>query len=1222
MAKKRSIDGSLRATDGLPLSGLRVELHRVVTTAPKRRTPDPESDYQLVAGSRSAKDGSFAFGLPAATPDDDDHHWVRVAVSGEDSDQTEGSTHRTPWRPEPLTTDTVVITVPDGVLTGGGPPRRPVLTGPRSRGELAAVGLRTADRTRESLFDATTRTVRRRVERRRLGGDLARRLLARRRPDPSDDGTYLPPGTPRGDRLEIVRTHGVERLADVPTRGMQLHLSAEDYDRLFEGGPVVNIPAPPWLQEQLDDLLGTAAGGSRLADLLAECRAAHTVAAFDPDGGAGGPATDGVSDGSAVDQHVDATAAPVAPGEPFPLDIPSLLAQVLSTDPATGLPARPDPASVRSALEAGLPPGPADTTAFYDFHRIQIAWQDVWTSALDDIAVGTVAAVYEEVVETVDPEVLGPDGGGIDEVAELEELLDAVSDAVAVAAGTPGLDAPADLVAWLPEVAGVWADLALEQQEWLRFLEWVDDDLGPWVRALPLVDFDDSVTAADVPIDSDWPDEWLESVHLDDLEHNASWGRDTARAFVDSVESPTPEGPATPGLARLESLLGELSDRLAEPHRFDLFVPDSYNYGLMTTIRQRWQPLEYQAGDLVASLPLAPGESREVETRQVLKTSRAQKEIEHSLSSRSGESTTTGRAQAEIVRKAVTGTNFSMTAEGSVSVDYGLIGASLSGGHSFGANQSSDSAQTKQDLRESVARAAQEYRDERTLEVSTSSESTTERVERRMISNPNTELTVTYLLYELQRRFEVAGRLQAARPVVMVAFEVPAPHEITEAWLLANEWVLRRVILDDGLLPALDHLTDGFAGEELGVEILRVQWDAQMRAVDVMRGNAELSAGVRDIARVALQVASLTVAGRDGLIKNLGEALFPSGAEAEDVVSAQQEAAQRGLEWAMDDLVNQRQRMEATVTALERATADYVAALERRTDRRVAIDQLRIHVKDNILHYMQAIWAHEPPDQRYFRLYDLKVQWPERDVSAVTVGPRTRAAERAQGTAGSRTVPPGARFAEMPDVLAPGQLAYTVGVQFPAPRIGPTRPLHEVADLDELLGFRGNYAVFPLREANAITDYMAQDFLDSYFGVADPDPFGEMPTASQALSLAQCAWNREGTTDEDRAEITRWLLDVLAAQSRVAQEVVVPTGQLFMEALPGSHPLLEDFKLAHRAADVERAVADLRSAQVETLRRAARLAAGDLTDPDVEQRVEIVGTDASVTVPVPTVQAD
>jgi hypothetical protein len=33
-------------------------------------------------------------------------------------------------------------------------------------------------------------------------------------------------------------------------------------------------------------------------------------------------------------------------------------------------------------------------------------------------------------------------------------------------------------------------------------------------------------------------------------------------------------------------------------------------------------------------------------------------------------------------------------------------------------------------------------------------------------------------------------------------------------------------------------------------------------------------------------------------------------------------------------------------------------------------------VKQNILYHMHAIWGHEPPDQRFFRLYNKNVMCP------------------------------------------------------------------------------------------------------------------------------------------------------------------------------------------------------------------------------------------------------
>jgi len=77
--------------------------------------------------------------------------------------------------------------------------------------------------------------------------------------------------------------------------------------------------------------------------------------------------------------------------------------------------------------------------------------------------------------------------------------------------------------------------------------------------------------------------------------------------------------------------------------------------------------------------------------------------------------------------------------------------------------------------------------------------------------------------------------------------------------------------------------------------------------------------------------------------------------------------------------------------------------------------------------------------------------------------------------------------------------------------------------------------------------------------------------------------------------------------------VIVPSDSLYIEALPGTHPLLEDFKLIHRAIDVKRAQAEARKAELENLRLAARLSRGDLRDPDVDKVVVIEG-DRPVTV--------
>ena len=48
---------------------------------------------------------------------------------------------------------------------------------------------------------------------------------------------------------------------------------------------------------------------------------------------------------------------------------------------------------------------------------------------------------------------------------------------------------------------------------------------------------------------------------------------------------------------RISQLISELSKALTEPYSFDVFAKYTYNFGLMITYRQIWEPGEYQAGD-------------------------------------------------------------------------------------------------------------------------------------------------------------------------------------------------------------------------------------------------------------------------------------------------------------------------------------------------------------------------------------------------------------------------------------------------------------------------------------------------------------------------------------------------------------------------------------------------------------------------------------------------
>ena len=151
---------------------------------------------------------------------------------------------------------------------------------------------------------------------------------------------------------------------------------------------------------------------------------------------------------------------------------------------------------------------------------------------------------------------------------------------------------------------------------------------------------------------------------------------------------------------------------------------------------------------------------------------------------------------------------------------------------SGGGEAGKDSAQIKKEMRESVLKSAQEYRQQHRVEVDTSESAEAESTTFHELQNPNDELAVTYLFYELQRTYRISERIRELTPVVLVANDVPAPHEIDDAWLIEHDWILRRTILDDSFRPALDYLTKSFVGAEVNIRILEANAAAQKQIVD------------------------------------------------------------------------------------------------------------------------------------------------------------------------------------------------------------------------------------------------------------------------------------------------------------------------------------------------------------------------------------------------------
>ena len=843
--------------------------------------------------------------------------------------------------------------------------------------------------------------------------------------------------------------------------------------------------------------------------------------------------------------------------------------------------------------------GPADVTSIHDFHALQFAYPGVWTEAFDDSVKGAVEKLYDTHVQLHEEYgVTLPSPVEIEEIVDINAFLNEVEQESEillepVPEGVSGF--------WEEATFDTWNLLSKDQQGELIRLS----DAGFWEAAGDEIP---ELMAFRIR-DSVWTPEGFQQ------EAPTGLGTTKVRYEKGLKILANPAGART----RLTRFLNEIRERLSEPYSFHYFEPNSVNYGILTTYRQEWQPGPYQVADLVSTIPLAPGETRKYTKKETVKRSRAEKEVEKALSTQRGESAQTGRAETEIIDKASQATKFKLTAE----VNKGWF----SSNSEFSMNQAQESAQTKKNFRESVVKASHEYKNERNLEVSTTEEFTGETTTSGELSNPNNELTVTYLLYELERQYRISERIHRVAPVIFVAQDIPGPHEITEAWLLEHEWVLRRVLLDDSFKSALNDLHDAFTGDELSVNIKEQNWKTQKGLVESLQKTLDSQKGIRTGVRERLigSQSALRKAQADedseGWAEDFWEDTYAGDDEEQEIgdAEAKVEALEMELEYLEASIQEMEGRLQSERGAFNDGTRAYTDALEERSNRRTAIDQLRMHVKENVLYYMQAIWDYEPPDQRYFRLYHREVYVPR--AGTVTLTLRKADENESTGLLGLK------RFVDVDGDR------YVVEVESsPIPVDDAeenTARLIEIADLDNPVGYKGNYIAFPLKTCTFLTDYMMNEYVDDYFGIRDPDDLAEF-TSEELRQFVERKHeelvNDESLTEQERqaeidaleASIGGIIRERLANPRRESDLVVVPTGQLYMEAILGEQPLLEGFKQAHRGYDAAKARAELRQEELENLRYAARLLGEepDLDDPDADRHVIVDGIDSTAMISV------
>ena len=633
---------------------------------------------------------------------------------------------------------------------------------------------------------------------------------------------------------------------------------------------------------------------------------------------------------------------------------------------------------------------------------------------------------------------------------------------------------------------------------------------------------------------------------------------------------------------------------------FEVFPTGSVNLGLRLVYRQDWRLLGTQPGEIVRTIPLGPGQTERVTTKIVRRHKRTTSlETTTSVETQTETSEST-KDSSEIVNEAMKAWDVSHSHEANVSV--GIFGAK--GSTTIGFKDEDRSKETSSSLSEAMRKTAEKIRRDTKVTISTESEQTFETEQFSEIKNPNNEIAITYEYHKLQHQYEVFTRLAEMQMVVFVAEDLPTAGQLwdstyMERLLRENDWIFAKVLKDESYRETLN---------ELSQHVSETQDSDMEGKSDDMQVFAAMQATAKD------KFAKFEV-GESGQ----GSLSIP------DIYAEPQRIYQQEL----------RAREER-----RRTHAVWRQKLER----------LFTHIRQNLLYYFQAIWAHEPPDQRLLRYKKenrrVPIEW--------------------RGTI----------------ALVQGALIQEVGASLPITLAdftptGREAELWEIIDPTGPIGYIGNYAVFGLKPLAdhykilqaSLPDRRNDDWVIADWVIAGVQDQGELviginevlsvlanPYMDPATgSLKDPAWDlfqREAKktssgrlrqlTDEEVYDFISYLprladplLDDNGDVIRVpngdlkrpisqdewgeylyrknnTRRFLVDSNNVYLNIRASGGAALEPFKRAHRYLDVLRAAEELRGERLKNIRRANLAASERAFDPDIE-KVVIVGSESGNT---------
>ncbi len=266
------------------------------------------------------------------------------------------------------------------------------------------------------------------------------------------------------------------------------------------------------------------------------------------------------------------------------------------------------------------------------------------------------------------------------------------------------------------------------------------------------------------------------------------------------------------------------------PAEFNLPAGAGYKAAYVDDYKVSWYSLGHSLGEILYSLPLAPGETVKLAVIDWSWDSLTERDETTKLTEELLHRTHRDRTISETVKAGVKelqkGSSFMGGAAGasgaSGGANLGVLGLGAAVGNTWSLGGSTATSEGSRDLaaenvqrvNDSFAQASSAQREINSTVVIQARQEEKESIQTRTFSNYNHSHTLTILYYEVLRHYRVTVEWVRRRPAVLVKMRQKLPGVLTANTLLGRRYLLEPYLLDHKLASAFDAAARFALGEE------------------------------------------------------------------------------------------------------------------------------------------------------------------------------------------------------------------------------------------------------------------------------------------------------------------------------------------------------------------------------------------------------------------------